>query len=39
MKEGQESSEKAKALVEALKTDEVKSFIESEYSGAVVPLF
>ncbi len=39
VKEGQESSEKAKALVEALKTDEVKSFIESEYSGAVVPLF
>ncbi len=39
VKEGQESSEKIKALVAALTTDEVKSFIESEYNGAVVPLF
>ncbi len=38
VKEGRESSEKARALVEALTSAEVKSFIESKYSGAVVAL-
>ena len=32
-------SEKTKALVKALQSDEVKSFIESKYDGAVLPLF
>lgn len=32
-------SEKTKALVDALKTDEVKKFIEDNYNGAVVAIF
>lgn len=32
-------SEKTKALVEALKTDAVKSYIEQTYNGAVVAIF
>ncbi len=32
-------SEKTKVLVDALKTDDVKSFIENEYKGAVVAIF
>ena len=36
---GEEGSDKATALVEALKSDTVKSFIEESYDGAVVPMF
>ena len=39
VKEGQENSEKIKALVAVLTTSEVKSYIENKYSGAVVALF
>lgn len=38
VKKGHESDEKIKALVDALKSDEVKKFIEEKYEGAVVPL-
>lgn len=38
VQEGKENDEAVKALVEALKSDEVKAFIESTYEGAVVPL-
>ena len=31
-------AEAIKALVEALKSDEVKQFMETTYEGAVVPL-
>ena len=34
-----EDSEKTKALVAALQTDEVKQFIEEKYHGAVVAKF
>ncbi|MBR5577702.1 MAG: MetQ/NlpA family ABC transporter substrate-binding protein [Lachnospiraceae bacterium] len=36
---GEESSEKTKALVDAVLSEEVKAFIESTYEGAVVPVF
>ena len=36
---GNEGNEKIQALIKALKTDAVKSFIEETYAGAVVPLF
>ena len=36
---GEENSEKVQALVKALKTDAVKSYIESSYAGAVVAIF
>lgn len=39
VKEGQEDSEKTKALVEALKSDAVKTYINDTYDGAVVPIF
>lgn len=39
VREGEENGEAAKALIEALTSDEVKSFIETTYEGAVVPLF
>ena len=39
VKEGNENSEKIQALLKALKSDAVKSYIESTYDGAVVPLF
>lgn len=39
VQEGRENDEAIKALVEALTSPEVKSFIESTYEGAVVPLF
>lgn len=39
VREGQENDAKIQALVEALTSDEVKSFIEDTYDGAVVPLF
>ncbi|MBR1969443.1 MAG: metal ABC transporter substrate-binding protein [Clostridia bacterium] len=33
------NSDKTKALVEALKTEKVKKFIEEQFEGAVVPMF
>ena len=39
VKEGSENNEAVKALVKALQSDEVRTFIESTYDGAVVPLF
>lgn len=39
VKEGSESSDGVKALVAALQSAEVKTFIEETYNGAVVPLF
>lgn len=39
VQEGKENDEAIKALIEALESDEVKSFIESTYEGAVVPLY
>ncbi len=39
VKEGNELSEKIQALVEALTSENVKSYIESTYNGAVVALF
>lgn len=38
-KEGNKNSDKIQALVKAVQSDDVKQFIESKYSGAVVPLF
>ena len=37
VKEGNEDEPKIQALVEVLKSDEIREFIEKEYSGAVVP--
>ena len=39
VKEGNENSEKIRALLKALKSDAVKQFIQNTYNGAVVPLF
>lgn len=39
VKEGNENNEAIKALIEALKSDKVKDFINEKYDGAVVPLF
>lgn len=39
VKEGNEESDKTKALIEALTSDEVKAFIEEEFDGLVVPVF
>jgi D-methionine transport system substrate-binding protein len=39
VRKGDEKREEIKALVEALKSDEVREFIETTYEGAVVPLF
>ena len=39
VKEGKESSEGIQALVKALQSDEVRTFIEETYDGAVVALF
>ena len=39
VKEGNENSEKIQALLKALKSDAVKTYIQSTYNGAVVPLF
>ena len=39
VREGDENSEKTKALVKALQTAEIKQFIENKYQGAVVPIF
>ena len=37
VKEGNEDSEAIKALVEALKSDEIKEYINETYDGAVIP--
>lgn len=37
VQESNKDSEAAKALVEVLKSDEIKSFIETEFKGVVVP--
>ena len=39
VKEGNEDSEKTKALVEAIKSDAVKNYIEEHYKGSVIPSF
>ncbi len=39
VKTGDESSEKRKALMEALQSEKVKKFIEDKYQGGVVPIF
>lgn len=39
VKEGNESAEKIQALINAMQSDKVKSFIEETYEGAVVPIF
>ncbi len=39
VKEGNENSEKIQALLNALKSDAVKQYIQNTYDGAVVPLF
>ena len=39
VRNGEENSEKTQALVNALKTDEVKAFIEEKYQGSVVAIF
>lgn len=37
VKEGNEESEAIKALVDTLKSDEIKNFINEKYDGAVIP--
>ena len=37
VKEGQEEAEGIQALIEALKSDEIISYIENTYDGAVIP--
>ena len=37
VKEGNENTDKIKALVEALKSDTVKTYITDTYDGAVIP--
>ena len=39
IRKGDENREDIKALVEALKSEKIKKFIEEKYKGAVVPLF
>ncbi len=39
VQEGHENDDAIKALVEVLTSDEIKSFMETTYEGAVVPLF
>ena len=39
VKKGNEKSAATKALIKALKSDEVKKYINDKYDGAVVPLF
>ena len=39
VKAGNEDNEKVQVLINALKSDAVKSYIEGEYAGAVVPVF
>ena len=37
VKEGNENSDKIRALVDVLKSDEIKDFINEKYDGAVIP--
>ena len=37
VKEGNENSAKIKALVDVLKSDEIKNFITENYNGGVIP--
>jgi D-methionine transport system substrate-binding protein len=39
VKEGDENREDIAALIDVLKSDEIKQFIEDKYQGAVVPMF
>ena len=39
VKEGNENSEKTQALVNAVLSDGVKSYIEETYGNAVIPVF
>ena len=39
VKEGNENTEKTQALVKALQSEAVKTYINNTYSGAVVPIF
>ncbi len=39
VKEGNEESDKTKALVDAILSDEVREYINSQYDGGVVPTF
>jgi len=39
VKEGNEDSEKTKALVNAVLSDDVRDYINENYEGAVVPVF
>lgn len=39
VRKGEEATEKTKALVDAILSDEVEDFIEATYAGAVVPVF
>ena len=39
VKTGDETSEKITALIDALKTDAAKAYIEETYNGAVVAIF
>jgi len=39
VKEGNENNEAIKALVNAIKSDKVKDFINEKYNGAVIPIF
>lgn len=39
VRQGEESSEKTKALVDAILSDAVEEYIEDTYAGAVVPVF
>ena len=39
VKEGNEEDPRVKALIEVLTSDEIKTFIEDNYQGAVVPMF
>ena len=39
VREGEEETDKTKALVEVLTSEEIKTFIDETYEGAVVPLF
>ena len=39
VKDGNQDSDKIKALAEALNSDEVRDYINNTYEGAVVPVF
>ena len=37
VKEGNENADKIKALVDALKSEDIKNYINETYDGAVIP--